>query len=379
MNTTSSPNISWNDAMPSITTHSTDRGPAPEMHNVLGSLWLQALRDYQVKTGVDPMKDPLISELAGLNSTDEIMNLFDAKMRLFREFRANDSKWCSFRNTYLKPAVHSVILLTDALSELASYFSVVPGGKAIFVAFGTLLKATEGVSKRYDALQELFEQIPFFLESAIERNSTARSWGAPTRGVAVAILVHLLDVFALAVRRMNDKWRRLKDYSKSLIGTTDMESALSRLKELTRLETRAIASETRVVAATILAETERLVSTSQEHNMLFREFIKKAESSQHEATEAYSQAHAARVRSEQELGQIRQSLAESAANARLGRLERLDLADLAAQDRTGCLSGTRVGVLATLSAWSHDPNAPRIYWLNAPGRTTSRGQFLLLT
>ncbi|KZV72487.1 WD40 repeat-like protein [Peniophora sp. CONT] len=42
----------------------------------------------------------------------------------------------------------------------------------------------------------------------------------------------------------------------------------------------------------------------------------------------------------------------------------VDSADIDAQNSNGCLEGTRVDILAELSAWSRDIHAPRIYWLN---------------
>ena len=63
-------------------------------------------------------------------------------------------------------------------------------------------QATEGVSKRYSALEELFDQIPFLIDSARVQLASPRDWGFASRNVAVAIFVHLLDVFSLALKFM---------------------------------------------------------------------------------------------------------------------------------------------------------------------------------
>lgn len=77
------------------------------------------------------------------------------------------------------------------------------------------MQATEGVSKRYDALMDLFEEIPFFFDSTLARSSSAQNWGTASRRGAVTILVHLLDVFALALKMTSTRlgsWKRLGAY-----------------------------------------------------------------------------------------------------------------------------------------------------------------------
>ena len=51
---------------------------------------------------------------------------------------------------------------------------------------------------------------------------------------------------------------------------------------------------------------------------------------------------------------------------KLGRVHR---ADIDAQSPDGCMKGTRTQILKELRAWSRDPNAPRIYWLNGMAGT----------
>ena len=60
----------------------------------------------------------------------------------------------------------------------------------------------------------------------------------------------------------------------------------------------------------------------------------------------------------------------------LDKLKELDYVPEAlidAQDREGCMEGTRVKLLDELLAWSHEPDGSRIFWLNGmagTGKTT---------
>ncbi|KAJ7883144.1 hypothetical protein B0H14DRAFT_1438289 [Mycena olivaceomarginata] len=53
----------------------------------------------------------------------------------------------------------------------------------------------------------------------------------------------------------------------------------------------------------------------------------------------------------------------------LEKLGYVAAADIDAQSPEGCLEGTRVNVLNDLQAWSHDPNSPRIFWLDGMAGT----------
>ena len=53
----------------------------------------------------------------------------------------------------------------------------------------------------------------------------------------------------------------------------------------------------------------------------------------------------------------------------LDKLDRVETADIDAQNSNGCLAGTRVGVLADLREWSGDAHAPSVFWLNGMAGT----------
>ncbi|KZV62474.1 hypothetical protein PENSPDRAFT_617840, partial [Peniophora sp. CONT] len=378
------PNISVPDSS-GPSTDVSSASEAPVSANVLASLWTKALENYKNKTGMDPLTHPLTKDLADRKSEDEILQLFETKMQEFESFRASDSRWGKLRNVYLKPAVEVILSLNDALAETASYFPIVPGGKAIFVAFGALLSATKGVTKRYDALINLFEEIPFFLDSVRVRNSNPLSWGVLSQKIVILIFAHLLDVFALALKLMRTVFganvlQRAVHLGQTLTGNTDMQDALKRLNRLTNLEIRAMAAELRLDAAEnremVKTLSSDLAAMNHSYSGYFADIVAKlqcehdkAAEERVQADEARREAAAARIRSQQEFGQIRDTQAQAASDAALDRLERLDKAELSAQDRSKCLPGTRVSVLADLSNWSRDPGAPRTYWLNGMAGT----------
>ncbi|KZV60303.1 hypothetical protein PENSPDRAFT_620147, partial [Peniophora sp. CONT] len=361
-----------------VLTAALPRPQASPSQTMLGSLWSQALQDYQHRTGLDPCTHPLTRDLAQRSSLDGILQLFDMRMKEFRRFRAGDPKWEKLRNRYLKPAVEVIMVLNDALKELSGSF---PGGNVVFVAFGALLTATNGVSKRYDALVELFEEIPFFIDSARVQESNPRSWGTASRNIAVAIFVHLLDVFSLALKLMvtvcgGNVLKRLSHYGKSLIGGTDMQDALARLRRLTELQSRALITETRVDTAENLEVTNvllgNLLAMDLTYSSYFKNIVVLLQDERRRAAEERAQAEQERRRAEAErrkADEERRRAAQERATALLSRLDRLDIADLSAQDRPGCLNATRVKLLADLAEWGHDPHAPCIYWLNGMAGT----------
>ncbi|KZV60305.1 hypothetical protein PENSPDRAFT_355786, partial [Peniophora sp. CONT] len=351
--------------------------PSPSQ-NMLGSLWSQALQNYERRTGLDPRVHALTRDMAGCGSLEEILEQFDAKMKEFKRFRAGDPKWEKLRNRYLKPAVKVILVLNEALKEVSESF---PGGNIIFVAFGALLTATNGVSKRYDALTDLFEEISLFIDNARIQGSNPRNWGSASRNIAVAIFVHLLDVFALALKLMKvafggTVFARLAHYGKSLAGEADMQDALARLRRLSELQSRALITETRVDTAENLAVTNtllgNLVAMELAYSSYFKDIVGLLQDEHRRAAEERARAEQERQRAEAErkkADEERDRAAQERANAMLNRLERLDIADLSAQDRPGCLNETRVELLASLSAWSRDPSAHPIYWLNGMAGT----------
>jgi hypothetical protein len=71
------------------------------------------------------------------------------------------------------------------------------------------MQATKGVSERYDALCELFEELHRYLDRLKVRITEPGTLGPASRKVAVDILAHLLTVLSLARKLLNSKKRYL--------------------------------------------------------------------------------------------------------------------------------------------------------------------------
>ncbi|KZV65025.1 hypothetical protein PENSPDRAFT_704841, partial [Peniophora sp. CONT] len=147
-------------------------------------------------------------------------------------------------------------------------------------------------------------------------------------------------MFVLATNLMTEPaWRaRCVLYRQALVKDDKIQAALKRLRTLTDLETRAMSAETRATVSGILAitaETRGAVETMKTGLFEFLQVEKE----------------------------------DRAWQNKLRMLGRVESAEIDAQRPDGCMEGTRVGVLEDLRAWSRDPHAHRIYWLNGMAGT----------
>ncbi|VDB93439.1 unnamed protein product [Peniophora sp. CBMAI 1063] len=339
--------------------------PSSTTQDLFGELWTKALSEYMAKTKVDPSKHRLAKLLSGRESPEDVCEIYQKNLE---ESRGSNTKWGIIRNTYLKPIVEVLILINDSMAETAASFPVVPGGKAILVAFGVLLAATKRVSERYEALISLLLEVKISVESLRLRGTSPTSWSKLSRNIASLILVHILDVFALATKLLPETGRplaRFMHYGHSLIGNKDMQEALQRLRSLASLESRALSSEIRVDAAEgrkIAKQLQTEVNAmrlAQTHDSLSLSIIERGLSDQ---TSKFA-------RVTEKLDTLLTAEENAEIRDLLERLDRVGHADLSAQRRDACLPGTRVEVLETLLSWSADPGAPRIYWLHGMAGT----------
>ncbi|KZV62026.1 hypothetical protein PENSPDRAFT_618500, partial [Peniophora sp. CONT] len=311
------------------------------------------MRKYQQSAEVPSKRwDSLIDELSHCNNVDDVFQTIDIPEQKLKSFSAGNSQWTNVRNKYIKPAIQVLLLFNDAIAEFASHFPTVPGGKAIFVAFGVLLQATSGVSERCDMLTGLFEQLNSFLARLSIRLSTPSTLGPTSKTIIITILAHLLDIFLMATKLFSrPAWRiRLELFRQALTKDKEMGAALDRLRILTDLELRAVSAEAQVTVVNAYAtgiETRAAVSELQvvaaemvsDISRMYQDLLKATRSEQRRRTKI----DASRI---------------------LEKLERVEAADINAQNSNGCLKGTRVEILNGLSAWSRDKSAPQIYWLN---------------
>ncbi|KAJ7812372.1 caspase domain-containing protein [Mycena olivaceomarginata] len=151
-----------------------------------------------------------------------------------------------------------VLAVNDAVAELAASLQI-PGGKAIFVAFGILLKTVQNMQDRLSAVAELlfkFEQ--FFCRLDLRRGI---SYPVCDQEILTRICAEFLHVLALAQKIVHHHTRkglrgRLQrirqhafNFREALLDNLDVKSAMRRLDELTHMELQITAAQTFQVAA----------------------------------------------------------------------------------------------------------------------------------
>ncbi|KIK50122.1 hypothetical protein GYMLUDRAFT_493533 [Collybiopsis luxurians FD-317 M1] len=114
-------------------------------------LWAKALADYKEQTGRE-IDQAQMAQFPDRPSVDDVVRILETQTKDLKTFRKRGEKI----RAVLKPVVRIVQVLNDTAAEAANAASV-PGGKAVFVAFGLLLTAAKGVTEVYDALEELKE------------------------------------------------------------------------------------------------------------------------------------------------------------------------------------------------------------------------------
>jgi hypothetical protein len=280
-------------------------------------LWTEALEKYKNQTDVDPLRDGIAQRIGACNSTDDVVNVLDQEMHRFKDFRAEDSRWGKLRNQVLKPVIDVILRINDVAAETASslvghppsdrllffladwYHSPLLEERLLSSPSGFYFRytsvtisscpspdslmaesqATKGVSERYDALLELFEELNRYLDGLSVRLSKPITLGKASRKIAIAIFVELMNVLTLTMKLLKPrKLKRLCEdashsfihsyshslcfqdhYWQSVMGNRDVQSALVHLRLLTVLEIRAMSAETQVVTSATLEATTNIL------------------------------------------------------------------------------------------------------------------------
>ncbi|VDB88566.1 unnamed protein product [Peniophora sp. CBMAI 1063] len=239
-----------------------------------------------------------------------------------------------------------LILLLDHLVHQP----VVPGGKAIFVALGILLAATDGVEPRRVALIELLEQLKSFNESLVVRLAKPAELGRASKITVIAIMACILDIFLIATKLFSPSaWRtRISLFHQAITKDQSIQDALKRLQSLINMDMRAIATETQATVEEIHAA---IAAIKKSHGV------------------GMSELEAMKEELDRFLERDRQRSTAANTSRLLGMLDRVASADIDAQNSNGCLDGTRVDLLRDLMLWARDSRSPRIFWLNGMAGT----------
>ncbi|KAF7348046.1 Protein transport protein sec22 [Mycena sanguinolenta] len=232
----------------------------------LQGLWDDAFDVYKHRTGIDLRHEnsDFALRLRDCDSAASVLDTLHDTASRFSGHREGSPKWSKFRRK-LKPVITVIALFIDAAAEGAASASV-PGGKAVFVAFGVLLKATQGVSEKFDALIDLLESLELFFRQLSIRSDVPL--GKESRSIVVEILVEMLKALALATQMM--KQNRIKHFVRELFKGDDMKAILDRLQKLTTIESRMTVVEILGMvnqAGGVLGDVNRATSSLQRQNL----------------------------------------------------------------------------------------------------------------
>ncbi|KAF8469854.1 hypothetical protein DFH94DRAFT_685270 [Russula ochroleuca] len=197
------------------------------------SIFDSALEAYKKKTGKDLTKDPLLRSIETCNSSDAVLTILRAQILGPGQSQSSRDKM----TTWLNPTVNVINALSATIGGGVGL--AYPPVGVIFTGIGVLLSAVKDVSASRGPLIDLFTRI----ENIFRRLETYIEV-PPTPGMTeaiVAVMVEVLCVLAIATKEV--KQSRAKMFLKKLVGRTDMEDALQRLKKLTLEESRMTGAE----------------------------------------------------------------------------------------------------------------------------------------
>ncbi|KZV67265.1 hypothetical protein PENSPDRAFT_59599 [Peniophora sp. CONT] len=220
------------------------KAPSTIQEDELTDLWDEALCEYRTVTGTDLTDEnsDLHRRLKACTDYRTIVAALDKIAQELDEYRNSSDNVSSKIRKALRPIVRAVLRsgVLDIAGEAVASKSII-GGKAIFVAIGVLLKATEGVSARFNAVEVLLRKFKFYV-ARLGVRATGSALTPESRALVVEILVDMLSTFAIATKMIRQK--RLEHFFNVLIGKGDDISDLTRhTGELIEEETRLTLAE----------------------------------------------------------------------------------------------------------------------------------------
>ncbi|KAF8292326.1 hypothetical protein DL93DRAFT_2234373 [Clavulina sp. PMI_390] len=224
--------------------------PDQEAKDNLKKIWKDAISTFEESANTNLKDTKLAETLADGTSIDRIEAALEAHGTDLKTFR---KKGQSIRSAF-KPLLRGLNAIVEPLGEFVS-FAGVPGGKAIFVAVATLLKAIDGVSQVYDHLTGVLEQIQDVF-SRLQILSDADAITPALRKLYIQALSQVLIILGFYIRYSNSvhresKWMtkmkvwivRSYDLISSATGNTEIQDALSKFGELGRRIQQTVATE----------------------------------------------------------------------------------------------------------------------------------------
>ncbi|VDC07212.1 unnamed protein product [Peniophora sp. CBMAI 1063] len=220
--------------------------------DALVDLWNDALLKYKTTTAIDltDPTSPLYRSLANCFSHHAILSALNGLINKFTAYRDPSPNSSGTRiRAALGRVVRAVLRagVIDVGGETAAALAI-PGGKAIFVALGALLQATEGVTDRFDAVLLLLHNLESYMVRLDVRLNAPLVPAA--REHTVKILVEMLDTFAMATRMM--RRNRARHFMTVLTGGgQDVKAAIGRFEGLMVEDTRLSLAEVHIGIQTL--------------------------------------------------------------------------------------------------------------------------------
>ncbi|VDB88239.1 unnamed protein product [Peniophora sp. CBMAI 1063] len=222
----------------------------------LTDLWDEAVSQYRDTTGIDlhdeDSEPDLHRRLQGCHDVLKLSRALDTMASDFQVYRSSPKGVGGKIRRALRPIVRVALVVLDIGGE-ASAATGVPGGKALFVAVGVLLKTTMNVTKRFDAVASLLEKFSFYMDRL--KISAQHTVEGALRAIIVEFLAHMLCSFAAVTDMM--KQNRIEHFFSLLRGQEDgVTSLMHRAETLIEEQSRLILVESLHIMKTLSANFE---------------------------------------------------------------------------------------------------------------------------
>ncbi|KZV73964.1 WD40 repeat-like protein [Peniophora sp. CONT] len=211
-----------------------------------GDIWSNALDEYRHLTGVD-LRDSqnmsIVRQLEQCSDSDDILDRLDTASKGFNRWRKG-GRWSRRLRSVLKPLVHGLNTIIEALAETASSAAHAPGGKGIFAALVVLMKAADSVSTTFDDIEKLFGRFKAYVVCLEKRVRVPIDH--EMKVLAVRALVEMLKAMGHVTEILSKG--RTGNFIGSLFNQSNViADAIRELEEIERDESRLDVADIRVI------------------------------------------------------------------------------------------------------------------------------------
>ncbi|KAF8269007.1 hypothetical protein EI94DRAFT_1052604 [Lactarius quietus] len=217
---------------------------------------------YAEQTGIDLKKSPFADRVNRCDSPTAVLLLLQEDLKAFKDYRDKNRKFLNC----VKPLVQFVHTFSGILSEARLMF---PPAGLIYAGIDILFTAADGVSASYDALLELFECMGNFLKRL--NIYTESSLDPLMTDIVANIMAELISILALAKKQISRG--RLKQFTKKLLGDSEIETILRKLDRLTQEEARMTAAQTLTVVHGLLNNMKAVMDGGEMSTSAIRQIL----------------------------------------------------------------------------------------------------------